>query len=442
LLVLVAILAALGAYIYFVESKKPQGPEANLGPKIFDVKADDIVELLVKAESGEQTTLKKSNGAWSITSPVVSPADENVVSGLVSNLATVDNFRPVDDNVTDFAQFGLADPPRIEVAFKTAKDSAFKRLLIGDKTAAMGDLYARLPGDKKVFLIASSFESSFNKTTFDLRDKQVLAIDRDKVERLVLEAEGRVTELVRSGGEWSLVRPIQGPADYGTVESVISRLQTAQMKAITALETGDPKTYGLDKPVATATVVSGSSRAVLQLGGSATADTVYARTEGRPLVYTVEASLADELKKPADQLRRKDLFAFRSYTATALTITRGADTLAFEKVKVPGTPPSEKWRQTKPATKDLDNATFDTFLAKLSSIRAESFVDAGSKTVTGLDAPVMAVLVRFEDGKKEETVTFGRHGADVYAAVAGQAGAVQISSTEFDEIVKSLEALK
>ena len=42
LLVLVAVLAGLGAYIYFVESKKPAGETADAGQKVFSVKADDI----------------------------------------------------------------------------------------------------------------------------------------------------------------------------------------------------------------------------------------------------------------------------------------------------------------------------------------------------------------------------------------------------------------
>ena len=59
LLVLVMVLAGLGTYIYFVESKKPQGEEATLSPKVFTVKTDAIDEITVKSASGDKTTLKK-----------------------------------------------------------------------------------------------------------------------------------------------------------------------------------------------------------------------------------------------------------------------------------------------------------------------------------------------------------------------------------------------
>ena len=44
-------------------------------------------------------------------------------------------------------------------------------------------------------------------------------------------------------------------------------------------------------------------------------------------------ALVDDLKKSADDFRRKDLFAFRAYDATHIELTRGKDTVAFDKTK-------------------------------------------------------------------------------------------------------------
>jgi Domain of unknown function (DUF4340) len=441
LLVLVLVLGALGAYIYFVESKKPQGAEATAGPKLFSVKAEAIDQITVKAANGDRTALDKANGAWQITSPIVAPADDAEVSGIVTNLATVDAMRTVEESPRDLKQFGLADP-RVEVSFRTAGSRQLRSLLIGDKTATLGDLYAKLPNEKKVFLIAGSFDATFNRSTFDLRQKTVLAFDRDKVDQVDVQAPGTTVELSRAGSDWTIVKPFQAPADYGSVEGLIGRVQTAQMKGITAESAADLKPYGLDKPEATITFGLGSSRATLLLGGKADATTIYAKDAARPMVFTVEASLLDDVKKPADELRRKDLFAFRAFNATAIQITRGAEVLAFEKAQGQGQGAAETWRETKPAAKNVDAAAFDTFLTKLANQRAQSFVEAGAKTKTGLESPVLVVVVRFDDGKKEEKVTFGRAGADVYAAVAGQPGAAKVDATEFEDAIKSLDAIK
>lgn len=439
LLVLVVVLAGLGAYIYFVESKKPEGGETSAGPKVFDVKPDAIDELTVKAANGDRTTLKKVNGAWQITAPVAAPAEEAEVSGIVTNLASLESGRTIDENPKDLSQFGLAQP-RVEVAFKTAGGKE-QRLLVGDKTATQGDIYAKLPAGKKVFLISSSFDATFNRNTFDLRNKSVLTFDRDKVDRVEVQHGTAETSLVRAGADWKIEKPVQAPADFGTVEGLIGRLQSAQMKGITAQEAADLKTYGLDKPAATFTAVQGSSRATLLLGGAAESGTVYAKDASRPMIFTVESSLLDELKKPAGDLRRKDLFEFRPFNATALEIVRGKDTLAFEKVKGQGKEAEEKWRQTKPTTRDVDSAAMETFLGKLSNLRAQSFVDAGPGVKTGLESPVAVVTVAFDEGKKNEKVSFGRAGADVFAGLAGQPGAAKITAADFDDAVKALDAL-
>jgi hypothetical protein len=442
LVVLSVVLAGLAAYIYFVESKKPEETAAAAGPKVFSVKTDAIDEITVKSAGGDRTTLKKIGGAWQITAPVAAPADEAEVSGIVTALATVDIVRTVDENATDFSQFGLAEP-RVEIEFKETGGKSAQRLLVGDKTATSGDLYARLPSDKKVFLIAGSYDATFNRSAFDLRQKSVLTFERDKVDQVIVEAGGAPVELSRAAGEWKLARPIQAPADYGTVEGLIGRVQSAQMKAITAPDATDLKPYGLDKPAASVTFGLGSSRATLHIGGKAdAAGTVYARDASRPMVFTVDSTLLDDVKKPADQLRRKDLFEFRAFNATSVQITRGTETLVFEKTRGQGKDAPEVWRQAKPAAKDVDAAAFDTFLTKLTNQRAQSFVEPGSKTKTGLEAPVLVVTVRFDDGKKEEKVTFGRAGADVFAAMAGQPGAARLDATEFDDAVKAIEAIK
>jgi hypothetical protein len=442
LIVLSVLLAGLAAYVYFVESKKPEeSAAAAAGPKVFTVKTEAIEEITVKSAGGDRTTLKKTGGTWQITAPVTAPVDEAEVSGIVSNLATVDIVRTVEETATDLAQFGLAEP-RVEIEFKETGGKSAKRLLIGDKTATSGDLYAKLPGDKKVFLITGSYDATFNRSTFDLRQKSVLTFERDKVDLVTVQAGTTTIELARAADQWTLAKPIQAPADYGSVEGLIGRVQSAQMKAITAQEAKDLKPYGLDKPVASVTFGLGSSRATLHIGGKAEAGTVYAKDASRPMVFTVDSTLLDDVKKPADQLRRKDVFEFRAFNATSVQAARGTDTRFFEKVKGQGKDAAEAWRQTKPAAKDTDAAAFDGLLSKLTNLRAQSFVETGGKTKTGLESPVLIVTVRFDDGKKEEKVTFGRTGADVYAAMAGQPGAAKLDATEFDDVLKALEAIK
>ena len=49
------------------------------------------------------------------------------------------------------------------------------------------------------------------------------------------------------------------------------------------------------------------------------------------MVITVDPALVADLKKGADDYRKRDLFAFRAYDTTHLELARGGQTIAFDK---------------------------------------------------------------------------------------------------------------
>jgi hypothetical protein len=81
----------------------------------------------------------------------------------------------------------------------------------------------------------------------------------------------------------------------------------------------------------------------------------------------------------------------------------------------------------------------DDLLTKLTNLRAQSFE---SDAPAALKMPVLSAVVRFDDGKRTETVTFGRAGSDVFAARADEPGAAQLEAGTFDEAIKALDAMK
>ena len=441
---LVLVLAGLGAYIYFVTWKKPDADTGTKQEKVFaGVQTDKIGELKVKSEKGDITTLKKDGGGWQVTAPLQTRADESEVSGITSNLSSVEVTRVIDDNPSSLKDYGL-DQPRVEVDFKADGDKDFKKLFIGEKSPTGASLYAKRNDEKRVFLIPAFQDTTFNKSTFDLRDKTLVKFDRDKVDGIELTADGKTTDIAREGSDWKLTKPIQTKADFGSVEGLIGRLQSAQMKSIVTTDAtpADLKKYGFDKPSAAVTMNLGSARATVQLGGKAEDNTVYARDASRPVVMTVESSFADELKKGADDYRRKDIFEFRAFNATHIELTRNGQTVVFEKTKNTGKDAQTNpdiWKRVSPNAKDASKDTMDAMLSRLSNMRASSFVDSG--TGTGLDKPALVVDVKFDDGKKQERVTFGQQGSDTFASRPGEPGAAKVDSADFNAVIKSLDEL-
>jgi hypothetical protein len=436
---LLVVLIALGAYLYFVESKRTPGESGEQRDKVFAVEADKIEEIRIKAESGETTALRRSGTEWQIVEPVAAKPDEAEVSGLTSNIASLEIQRVVDENVSDFKEYGL-DQPRIEVTFKAGGQE--RRLQIGGKTPPGTDLYARLADETRVFLISSYLDSTFNRSTFDLRDKSVLNIERDKVDVVEVVAGTRTMRLEKKSGDWRMTSPVNARADYSSAEGLVGRISTLQMKSIADADATDLKTYGLDKPAATVRLGTGSSQAALAIGGEAGDGAVYARDLSRPAVFSIESGLADDLKKDPAEYRQKDLFDARAFNATRIEVVRDGQSFTFEKTRQKNTDgqEEEKWRQTSPAARDIEQPKLDALMSAATSARATSFVSRSPKA--SLDKPELTITITSEEGKKEERVLFGRSGGDAYASRADLPDLAKIDPSTLDNVVKALDALK
>ncbi len=440
-LVLLVAALALGAYIYFVESERPPAGTPDAPETVFDVESDDIDSLAVTASNGDRTVIEKDGDRWRIVEPFAVNVDVTQVVSLTSSLANLEIQRAVAgaEDAPELEAFGLAEPA-IEVGFTTAGGTD-ARLLIGERSPAGNDLYATIAGSNRVFLISGFLDTTFDQTTFDLRDKSILDITRNEVDSLEIAGPGLELRLRKADAEWSLASPIEARADLGVTDGLVGRLSNGRMATIEAESVGDDALapYGLDDPRLTVTVGLGSSAATLLLGDSAPAGTVYARDRARELVFTVEASLASELEQGADEYRRKDLFAFRPFNATALGIEHEGERWTFALEEAAGEEETDTWRRTAPDPGDVERADMDDLLARLSNLRAESFEP--SRDGTGLDAPLAEITVTFDDGDRE-SVAVGRTGDDVFAVSGDEPGAARVNTRSWEDAIEALDPLR
>jgi uncharacterized protein DUF4340 len=441
-IVLLMIALGFGAYLYFIDAKRPVEDE-NAKAKVFSYETSKINQVQIKASSGDVTALKKgTSGDWTIVKPVEAPADRTAISDVVTNLASLEEDRVVEENAADLKIYGLAEP-RIDVTFNVEGEKDQKRILFGDKNPTGVGLYAKLPGNNRVFIVSNSLDVSMNRGTFDLRDKTALKFEQDKVDSIDIVSRNQAIRLEKSGQDWKLVKPIQAPADYISVNGLLGQLQSAQVTALKDRpeDIKDLKQYGLDRPGVVATLGIGTSKVTLELGREAEAASVWARDPSKPAVFSVGNSLAEELRKTPKDLRRKEIFEFRPFNTNRFEITRGKDTRAFERVKGTGENAVDTWKQVAPATKTVDASNFEGALLDFSNLRAESFIDRGGPAA-GLNTPAATITVKFDEGKKEERVTFGRVRSDVFAARPDQPGALKVEAGRFDEALKKLDAIQ
>ena len=432
LAILAVVLIALVAYIFFVDRKKPASDAPEVKAKAFTVNADQIDALDIKPAAGEASRVEKINGMWQLTAPEKTDADQAQVSNAVSTLASLDITRVVDENPGDLSQFGL-NPPKVDVAFRVKGQKDEQHLLIGEKTATGGDLYAKTPDRKRVFLVASFLENTFNRTPFDLRDKSALKFDQTKVTGIELMHDEETIELAKMGDDWLVTKPFKARADFAGAEAILMALSSAQMQKIENANPKDLKVYGLDKPDATITVTAGSTKASLAIGNTSEMS-VFAKDLSRPLVFTLPETTATDLEKGADMLRRKDMFDARSFDTAHVELHRGTETIVLDKSK--DKDGKDVWKNA--SGKQVDTAKVEDMLTKLSNIRAQLFQDRVDPV---LKMPTLTATLKRDNGKTE-SVTFARSGNAVLANRSDEPGSATVEVMAFNDAMTAIDAVK
>ena len=391
--------------------------------------------------SGDTTTLKKTDAGWQIVAPIAAKADAAEVSSITDNLASVEIARVVDENPTDLKDYGL-DVPRLDVDFKVAGNPNAHHLLVGEKSPT-GDEPLRQTGRREAG-VPDSGVARVDAQPIDLRPaRQDAAHVRPRQGRRnrTRRRRARPFAIAKEGAEWKLTTPLAAKTDAAAVAGLLDRLQSAKMTSVVSADASpaDLTKYGLDQPDVTVTLLTGSEKATLLLGANWEDQGVCARDGARPIVMTVEDLLASDLKKGLDAYRAHYVFEFRPFNATHVEITRDGQTVVLDKAKGTGQQGADTWRRVSPNPGNLSQDRIDPFLTDLASLRIASFV--GDTSNTGLNQPVATVAVKFDDGKKEERVTFGKSAAGVFVARPSEPDAAKLDDAAFDEAMKGLDGL-
>src|SRR4029450_406285 len=109
LILLLVIALPLGWFAYR-DYQRPAGDDGPKKDKVFSVQAGTIDEISIKSESGERTQLQKSGTEWKIASAAGAKPDATEISGLTSNLSSLELESVVNENPSDLKYKGAAQP--------------------------------------------------------------------------------------------------------------------------------------------------------------------------------------------------------------------------------------------------------------------------------------------------------------------------------------------
>ena len=352
----------------------------------------------------------------------------------------------VDENPADLKEYGL-DAPRVEIEFKASGDKTYgdyHRLLIGGKSPTGGDVFAMRDADKRVILVPGHTDAIFNRSTFDLRDKTSGRSTGQTVDRIAASGNRRHDRAWQRRHRMEADETDDGHrGPYPRPTRCSASFRGRPMKSIVAEQAtpADLKKYGFDRPQATLTLHAEGRRRIARLRWQRQRYRRLRARSSKPLVATADRSLLEALRKPAGGISPEEPLRVQPLLHRSARVHRATARRSCSRRSSPQDLTPDKWRRVSPNAGEPDAMNMDDLAHELEGLRATSFLN--STAGTGLDKPSLTVYAKFENGTKEDRVSFGRGGSGRRRVrdSPGQPGAAQVSAAEFDEAIKALDLI-
>lgn len=369
--------------------------------------------LVVKAR-GQTTELSRlPDASWIITSPLKTAADVQIAEAIVSALQYARIRATVEEKPTPDAlkTFGL-DRPTVEVV-ASAEGVAPLTVRLGVENPYDSSAYLQREGDPRVYSVDATTRASLDKGTFDLRDRDVLAVRDLGVTRIELRSKKHDWAVGRDPGQpYAFLRPVKEDADTSAISSWLASLRST--KATRYLEDGpaERKRTGVEKPLVEATFQRGTTETVrVRLAaGKPDADPVYVLREdqhGSALAEVPRSALAALDKSPAE-LRDRTVLHAKPDDVTTIRLGSGDGALVLERDR-PGDGGPETWRLLSPAPGPADNFKAASVLYGLTSLRSEATEDRlpSDPKATGLGPAARTIVLEGQGGKALGSIVLG-----------------------------------
>ncbi|HEX3746603.1 MAG TPA: DUF4340 domain-containing protein [Bryobacteraceae bacterium] len=424
LLIAVAFLALVGGGIWLSNKRQAAAPEkspTDTSVKLLTIPADQFQEIRIQKPT-ETQDLKLVDGKWRILEPKPLAADQDAVTSMVTTLAALSADKTIEDNANDLSGFGLATPT-LNITI-TKKDGKTAGLLVGDATPTNSGNYAKLPGNPKIYTIASYVKTGLDKTVNDLRDKRLLTFNPDKITRVVLTAKGGPIEFGKNAqNEWQILKPSPLRADATQVDGLVNKLKDAKMDTTISDEDAKKAAEGFASGarIATVTVSDSSGDQTLEVHKDKDKN-YYAKSSAVEGIYKIASDTGDSLDKSLDDFRSKKLFDFGFSDPTKIELKNATYTKS-----------GDKWMS---GAKTMDNASVQALIDKLRDLTASKFA-----TTAGGD-DVFEATVTSNEGKKVEKVTVRKLGTDYFAQRQGEPSIYQLDAKAVDDLQAAAAAVK
>ena len=399
--------------------------------KLTDLSNAQVNKVAIKSAAGE-IELEKNNDHWTMSKPLKARGDDAKIGDLISQAATahIESFAADSANL---AAYGLQEPRGTVSLFPEGSE---KPVVLQIGAAAKDDaakIYAKLSTRDSVVVLKKTIETLLETKPNDIRDKSLVRVEADIVDRINIEGAGKEKiVIVRKGESW--VREKDLPINAALATSLLKDLQNQQVMSFEADVATDLQAYGLDAPTVKVTLSSyasentpetkaGERPIVTVLFGKVDGDRVFAKLDEEPFVVSLPKDVLSEIRTDPIQWQELAIFKFKPEEILSLEVTRdGQPPVSLERDK-------DKWKLAK-GDGNLNQINAQSLVNTLATLRAVRWIGV-AKSEDGLEKPTVVVTFKTA-GNVAGKLTVGGIGADeMWSATAeGLTGVFALSKPD------------
>lgn len=388
--------------------------------------------------AGDTITVEPDGQKWRMTSPSARPADADAVSELFEKLGGAKVKEFVAEAPSSLAPYGLDHPLRLSVFVGKEKDRATRTLLFGSTDDVKKGVYAMRAGESSVLLVADEVWRAIPQNVAVLRDKTVVAFEREKVTGYEIEGpKGKVT-VTRDKDGFKITAPEALAADQVEAGAVLTRLRDLRAVGFLSEDASGISRY-LPQPEVRVTIHQEGAKAPLTVllapsperrGGQ---PTVYAAVAGQGPVALVDGKALETLGRTALDLRDRRLFAdLQTRDVKRVRVKAGGQTAVLERTG------DTDWKLVEPTKGAAKSAKVEDILYMLRALKWDEIVAPKADTPAkwGLDAPGLEITLFKADGKELGTVVLGKREGERYFARTGDSPVYAIPARQLGDLPK------
>jgi hypothetical protein len=268
--------------------------------------------------------------------------------------------------------------------------------------------------------------------------------------------DGALARLERREDAWTLVEPLEFPADGFAADGLASSLATL-VSEVALEDPQPPDEYGLDEGRARIVRFDvAEEQHELRLGkDTPVGSSTYAATGSGDAVYTVERFKAQSFDKALDELRDKRILDFDQSSIRRIEASWPGGRVVLEREDAAAdtegaeSEATDVWRLRAPLDARADPDAVDDLLSDLSFLRADGFVDdPPPDTEVGLEPPAFEIVLSGpapDEGGEAPRVALavgGLHEADKRVVRAARPSLYTIPASRLDDLPREVVAYR